>query len=110
MCNLSPPPGSVPFIQRLPGYEDIDGWKEVLSILRCGFGLKDALRLWRQELRRALLNFSVDGAEKQASIADPQFGTLRGNALAWLVLSSHVDDLQGAGETYWIEAVIDHLK
>ena len=36
------PPGSAQLLQRLPGYEDFNPLTEVLRMLRCGFGLKDA--------------------------------------------------------------------
>ena len=48
------PPGSVPILQQLPGYSDFNPIAEVLEMLRCGFGLKDAPRLWNKVLRALL--------------------------------------------------------
>ena len=43
-------------LKKLPGFKDFNAMLEVLRLLRCGFGLKDAPRLWNklltQELRK----------------------------------------------------------
>ena len=44
-------PSSVPILQGLPGFEDFNPFTEVLKMLRCGFGLKDAPRLWSKVLK-----------------------------------------------------------
>ena len=49
------PPRSVAVLKQLSGYEDYDPMTEVLNMLRCGFGLKDAPRLWQVVLVKALL-------------------------------------------------------
>ena len=36
------PPGSVNILKRLPPYQDFNPAREVLRMLPCGFGLKDA--------------------------------------------------------------------
>ena len=48
------PPGSVNILKRLPGYADFNPLTKVLRMLRCGFGLKDAPRLWNKVLRKVL--------------------------------------------------------
>ena len=48
------PPGSLSILQQLPGFEDFNPFIEVLQMLRCGFGLKDAPRLWNKVLCRVL--------------------------------------------------------
>ena len=53
------PPGSTNILQKLPGYSDFDGHREVLEMLRCGFGLKDAPRLWNKVLRQLLLDLGM---------------------------------------------------
>ena len=45
------PPGSVPILQTLQGYAYFDPIREVLAMLRAGFGLKDAPRLWQKKLQ-----------------------------------------------------------
>ena len=48
------PPGSVPILQTLQGYANFDPIQEVLAMLRAGFGLKDAPRLWQKKLQQVL--------------------------------------------------------
>ena len=48
------PPGSVALLRRFEGYEDFDPLCEVLELLRPGFGLVDAPRLWGLEFTHAL--------------------------------------------------------
>ena len=52
--QFSMPPGSEGILNQLPGYSDFDGHREVLEMLRCGFGLKDAPRLWNKVLKQLL--------------------------------------------------------
>ena len=42
------PPGSTHLLKKLPGFADFNPLTEVLRMLRCGFGLKDAPRLWNK--------------------------------------------------------------
>lgn len=44
--QIDVPPGSVPTLFILDDYADFDGQSEVLDMLRGGFGLTDASRLW----------------------------------------------------------------
>ena len=52
------PPGSVPILRMLEGYEDFVGGTEVLDMLRGGFGLKDAPRLWNMVFSEVLTTLS----------------------------------------------------
>ena len=52
--QFTAPPGSVPILQQLPGFENFNPFFEVLNMIRCGFGLKDAQRLWVNVLKRLL--------------------------------------------------------
>ena len=78
-------------------------------MLRCGFGLKDAPRLWNKLLRQVLQELGLVPTQ-----SDPQLhvwhvpitsgpigragkGTESPKRLV-LILSTHVDDLKGAGE------------
>ena len=53
------PPGSVPVLRTIPGYEDFNDTTEVLQMLRCGFGLKDAPRLWQKMLHDGITHLSI---------------------------------------------------
>ena len=74
------PPGSVNILRRLPGYHDFNPLKEVLRMLRCGFGLKDAPRLWNKILRQVLSELGMTALQ-----SDPQL-------FVW-----HVDSAQDSG-------------
>jgi hypothetical protein len=75
-------------------------------MLRCGFGLKDAPRLWNKVLRQLLLNLGMrplqsdeqlfvwhDGTHGDIDVPQSVFAPS-----CKLVLSTHVDDLKGAGQ------------
>ena len=53
------PPGSVNLLKKLPGYSDFNPLTEVLRMLRCGFGLKYATRLWNKILRKVLQDLGL---------------------------------------------------
>ena len=99
------PPGSLPLLRQLEGYEDFDGLTEVLGMIRAGFGLKDAPRAWNMVLTKTLTEFGLKAAK-----TDPQvfMKHLRGTLV--LVVSTHVDDLKGAGEDEQRKALILHLE
>ena len=100
------PAGSVPILQQLPGFSDFNPVTEVLRMLRCGFGLKDAPRLWNKVLKRVLQELGLTPLQ-----SDPQLYAWHVNATGSsapqgvastkrlvLIVSTHVDDLKGAGE------------
>ena len=58
------PPGSADLLKKLPGYENFNSMLEVFRLLRCGFGLKDAPRLWNKLLTEELKKI---GARKKAA-------------------------------------------
>ena len=114
------PPGSVNILRRLPGYGDFNPMKEVLRMLRCGFGLKDAPRLWKKVLRKVLQDLGLMPTQ-----SDPQLyvwhasetesgpsGLANGKASKRLVLilSTHVDDFKGAGEEWYRQRLIEGLE
>ena len=116
------PPGSVNILKRLPGYADFNPLTEVLRMLRCGFGLKDAPRLWNKVLRKVLQDLGLTPLQSdpqlyvwhasggtssgavalaksvsQSGAAAPAYGENASKRLV-LILSTHVDDFKGAGE------------
>ena len=101
-------------------------------MLRCGFGLKDAPRLWNKVLRKVLKDLGLTPLQ-----SDPQLyvwhasnGTSGATALAKavassggspladgknasrlvLILSTHVDDFKGAGEAEYRQKLIAGLE
>jgi hypothetical protein len=112
------PPGSNSILQKLPGYSDFDSVREVLEMLRCGFGLKDAPRLWNNVLRQLLLDLGMrplqsdeqlfvwhDGTHGDSDVPSSVFAPS-----CKLVLSTHVDDLKGAGQKDYREKLLTTLR
>ena len=117
------PPGSVPILQRIPGYGDFNAIAEVLEMLRCGFGLKDAPRLWNKVLRSLLEGIGMrplqsdeqlfvwheasggsDAPDSHRASGSELFApTLR------IILSTHVDDMKGAGQPEYKKRLLSAL-
>ena len=108
----------------LPGYETFDPLNEVLRMLRCGFGLKDAPRLWHKVLREHLIALGLRPLQSDAQIyvwhvaagrgeSKPAIATYSGDVSLSqrlvLIVSTHVDDLKGAGEETYRKKLLDGL-
>ena len=52
--QLALPPGATPLFKQLPGMESFCEQSEVLRMLKPGYGLKDAPRLWNLALKKVL--------------------------------------------------------
>ena len=116
------PPGSLHILQQLPGFEDFSPLTEVLRMLWCGFGLKDAPRLWNKLLRKVLKELGlsalqsdpqlfvwhVEGIPKGVAPHAPRAAT--GQKRRVLILSTHVDDFKGAGEAEYRRRLIAGLE
>lgn len=103
--QLELPPGSVPLFRQLPGMETFDSIREVLNMLRPGYGLKDAPRLWNLALRRALIALDL-----VATTCDPELYVKHSGGRLVLIVSTHVDDLKLAGELGQLKAAIQALE
>ena len=114
------PPGSVNILKRLPGYQDFNPLTEVLRMLRCGFGLKDAPRLWNKVLRKVLQDLGLTPlqSDPQLYVWHASHGSSGASALTnsvaskrlVLILSTHVDDFKGAGESEYRQKLIAGLE
>jgi len=121
------PPGSTHLLKKLPGFTDFNPLTEVLRMLRCGFGLKDAPRLWNKVLRRVLkdLGLSPTQADPQLFVwhAPQEFQGGSGGESSLthdsrnaskkrlvLILSTHVDDFKGAGEEPFVKRLLAGLE
>ena len=99
------PPGSVPILQSIEGFETFDPFGEVLDMLRCGFGLKDAPRLWKKVLDRVLRRHGCAALK-----ADGQVWTKMVDKKLVLIFSSHVDDMKGGGTDSERASFLEALK
>jgi hypothetical protein len=103
------PPGSVPILQMLDGYEDFDGGTEVLDMLRGGFGLKDAPRLWNMVFSEVLTGLSYFPCQSDMEVMCKHVS--RDGKLCLVgIVAKHVDDVKGAGEDAEREATLKSLE
>lgn len=98
--SFSPPKGYEAYFRELPGFSSFDGLRHVLRMLKCIYGLKDAPRAWKMKLER-----SLKAAGGQPLHTDRNLWVWFKNGSLCLVLSTHVDDLKGTGETGEIERI-----
>ena len=103
--QLKVPPGSGELIRSLTGMQDFDESKEVLEILKPGFGLKDTPRLWNIALKRVLSEIGV-----QPISTDPQLYVKHANGALVLALSVHVDDLKLTGQPHELKRAKEVLE
>jgi hypothetical protein len=81
--------------------EDFDGTTECLSLLKPGFGLKDAPRLWNLALQQVLAEGGLHCVN-----TDRQLFVKHVNGRLVLLLSVHVDDLKMTGEPDQLESLL----
>ena len=65
---LEIPKGSLALVRQLPGMEDFDPDIHVLQMLKGGFGLKDAPRVWRIRLGQVWEHFGLKPVQADKSI------------------------------------------
>ena len=92
-------------------------------MLRCGFGLKDAPRLWKKVLRKVFLDLELTPLQSDPQLyvwhvthgssgaaAPAKTGEEKVSKRLVLILSAHVDDFMGAGEAAHRKRLIDGLE
>ena len=103
--QLTLQPGCILVLQQIQGYEDFDPNREVLAMLRGGFGLKDAPRLWQLRLQQAL-----ERAGGRSLVSEPKLYVFEFQGQLQMIMSSHVDDLKGAGDDNTRSRVLKMLE
>jgi len=104
--QLDLPPGSAVLIRTLKGFEDFNPALECLDLIKPGYGLKDAPRLWNLALTKALNEFGLFPlqSDPQLFVKHDPHGTLL------LMISTHVDDLKGGGVKGEMDSLIALLE
>jgi len=103
------PPGSASVLRLLPEFSDFDQDKEVLQLLRPGFGLKDAPRLWGLALKRALAAAGLTATRADFELF-VKHDWSSGSARLCLIVSTHVDDLKYAGDDHETKLFVKALE
>ena len=106
------PKGAAALLQKIPGYEKFDPLRHVLDMIRPGFGLKDAPRLWHLRIDEVMHKFGT-----HSLVSDPQLYARWQSGSSKYSLetldfpcSKHVDDLKGASPKPVFEALCTELK
>ena len=87
-----PPANSEVYFRELPGLSNLNFQTEVLRLLKPAYGLKDAPKAWRLRLDQALRELDLHPVHTDGSI----YTKHNDNRLV-LIISTHVDDIKGAG-------------
>jgi len=103
--ELALPTGSEHLIRTIEGYHDFDPTSEILILLKPGFGLRDAPRLWLLALKGVLASIGAVPTK-----IDPQLFFIHRGGKLRVVLSIHVDDIKLSGETEVMNEVISKLE
>ena len=104
-CQLELPHGAAVLLRELPQMHSFDETSEVLDMIRPGYGLKDAPRLWSLALKRALTAMHMTSCK-----ADPELHVLHENGWLALIMSTHVDDLKFGGTPEKTAQLLKHLE
>ena len=108
-------------LRQLPGFENFNALLEVLRLLRCGFGLKDAPRLWNKLLKEELKKIGLRPLQSDPElyvwhVSEPTRRPTSGASAPAgagrlvLIISTHVDDLKGAGEEKYRQIFLKTLE
>ena len=100
------PQGSEELLRTIPGMEDFNPDMECLELLKPGFGLKDAPRLWSLALTRVLSKVGLQPVTTDRQL----FAKHSNDARLQVLMSVHVDDLKITGIESEIQAVMEVLN
>ena len=103
--QITLPPGGEHLLRTIQGYSDFDPDAEVLVMLKPGFGLKDAPRLWLKALKRVLTKIGVSPTK-----VDPQLLCMHRNGELVLLMTIHVDDIKLCGHPSIMQDVVKQLE
>ena len=109
----------IPLLKRIPGFEDFDPNREVLTMFKPIYGLKDAPRAWSKKLHEVLVKFGLRKSLADDQIylwhhpVDPKVRPEPGlppRRRIRMALSTHVDDLKGSATRKDAESLLAHLQ
>lgn len=106
VVEIALPSGSEELLRTLPGMTDFDPSEECLSLLKPGFGLKDAPRLWNLALQNVLKEAGLTATQTDRQLCAKHVGP---NNQLCLLLSVHVDDIKITGLPSEIEKFLKIL-
>ena len=111
VVHLDLPKECLHLVKRLKGMESFNPIKHCLKMVKGGFGLKDAPRMWRLRLDAELKRCGLKACQADASIyCKHRWDQSSGTWTLVLILSTHVDDLKGGGEEHEVQALVKQLS
>ena len=108
--QLELPAGSAALLRTVPGYENFDPATEVLDLLKPGYGLKDAPRLWSMALNTALSEAGLKPLLTDPQIFVKHVAASPGQLTLVLIASTHVDDLKLAGVPSEVSQLVSAIE
>ena len=81
------PPGGAAILREIEGYESFDSARECLQMLKGGFGLKYAPKLFTDKVSRVFAKYNL-----KESYAGEEIYLLHENGVLVLICSGHMDD------------------
>ena len=103
VVHLEIPKDSLNLIKQLEGFSHFNPLQHVLQMIKGGFGLKDAPRMWRKRLHQLLTQYGMKALQSDDSVY-----CLWNSGRLVLILSCHVDDLKGGGTQEATKGLFDH--
>ena len=103
--QISLPPGGEFLLRAIEGYEDYDASTEILVLVKPGFGLRDAPRLWLLALKKVLTRIGVTACQ-----GDQQLFQMRENGRLSLLMTIYVDDIKMCGNPQTMSWVVKQLE
>ena len=103
--QLQLPAGAEEVLKEVPGLRDLDFSTECLDMLKPGYGLKDAPRLWSKRLQQCLLELGLKPLKM-----DPQTYVAHAGKDLRCLLTVHVDDIKITGALQTIKDVLECLQ
>jgi hypothetical protein len=103
--QISLPVGGEFLLRDIDGYRDFDAATEVLVLVKPGFGLRDAPRLWLLALKKVLTRIGVTACQ-----GDQQLFQMRENGQLSLLMTVHVDDIKMCGKPSTMSWVVEQLE
>ena len=105
VVHLEIPKDSLDLIKKLDGFGHFNPIQHVLQMIKGGFGLKDAPRMWRKRLHQLLTEYGMKALQSDNSVY-----CLWSSGRLVLILSTHVDDLKGGGTEEATKGLFSHLE
>ena len=107
---MDPPADVYTLLHEYPKFKGCDKLTHFLRLLKGAYGLKDAPKLWKRRLEKALK--TLGGVQSMLETCIWLFFQKGdgGKAKLLCILSTHIDDLKGGGEDAFVKWLLEQLE